>query len=414
MQHWKTFTVFLRSSRLTKASSVECLRHFYSQFLAMRAYMTIRFEKVNWEKKLEAAGITKKFPKCLSGKAGPCPLCGGGKDRFRFDNKGNLGTWMCQQCGAGNGYTLVKGFTGWGAAEVMKFLDDGTVGKTDAPERTFTFEDADFSPEKVAKNRRTLQWAWNTARPLNGRDPASRYLQKRVPGCDVTKLSKALRFHPGLDFWEQDATDKYVKRGRFPTMLAQAIDGGQIPITGHRTYLTEAGEKAPFEKVKKQMAGVRKLDGAAVRVMNVADSRVLGVTEGIENGVAVATAYRYGINVWSLLNCGNLELADIPEGRFDKIVIFADHDPVDLKTGNRPGEHHAKKLKARLEAAGYEVEIKMPPIEGTDFADLWVQYYLQLMQRLSVRGLPLGEQNQRPVQPVPVQRVPSTTHAMHA
>jgi len=376
--------------------------------------MTIRFEQVQWDKKLEAAGITKQFPKCLSGKAGPCPICGG-KDRFRFDNKGNMGTWWCQHCGPGNGYTLVKEFTGWGAAEVMKFLDDGTVGKTDAPVRTFTFEDADFSPEKVAKNRKSLQWAWSTARPLNGRDPASRYLQKRVPGCDVLKLSKALRFHPGLDFWEQDAADKYVKRGRFPTLLAQAIDGGQIPITGHRTYLTEAGDKAPFEKVKKQMAGVRKLDGAAVRVLNVPDSRVLGITEGLENGVAVGTAYRYRINVWSLLNCGNLELADIPEGRFEKIIIFADHDAVDLRTGHRPGEHHARKLKARLEAAGYEVELKIPPVEGTDFADMWIQYCdAQQLESRTPATRPQRHNNKLPTPSMQVPRIPTTMHAMHA
>ncbi|WP_445297472.1 DUF7146 domain-containing protein, partial [Escherichia coli] len=88
---------------------------------------------------------------------------------------------------------------------------------------------------------------------------------------------------------------EFAMLGTFPTLLAQAIDAEQNPITCHRTYLTAAGDKAPFEMVKKQMAGVRKLDGAAIRVVNVPDSRVLGLAEGIENAVAVGTAYRYNI-----------------------------------------------------------------------------------------------------------------------
>lgn len=372
--------------------------------------MGIDFSKVVWHQKLRAAGIDEN---CLSGKGKPCPLCGG-KDRFRFDNKGNLGTWWCQQCEAGNGYTLLKQFTGWPAAEVLKFLDDGTVGSTDAPVRAFTFEDQDFSPEKVAKNRERLRRAWSRATPLSGHDPASRYLQKRVPGCDVSKLSRSLRFHRGMQYWDRKDDGEFAMLGTFPTLLAQAIDAEQNPITCHRTYLTAAGDKAPFEMVKKQMAGVRKLDGAAIRIVNVPDSRVLGLAEGIENAVAVGTAYRYSINVWSMLNCGNLELADIPEGRFDKIIIFADHDAVDPKKGHRPGEHHATLLKARLEAAGYEVEIRIPPVEGTDFADMWVQYCAAQPQRQRTQMPSRHRETKTLPTPIPAPRIPTTAYAVHA
>ncbi|MDN2876106.1 toprim domain-containing protein, partial [Campylobacter jejuni] len=83
----------------------------------------------------------------------------------------------------------------------------------------------------------------------------------------------------------------------------------------------------------------------AIRLVDVPESRTLGLTEGIETGLAVATGYRYRINVWSLLNCGNLALADIPKGRFDKVIIFADHDHLDVKKEYRPGEHFALLLK---------------------------------------------------------------------
>ncbi len=36
-----------------------------------------------------------------------CPVCGG-TDRFRFDDQEGRGTWICNQCGAGDGMDLVK------------------------------------------------------------------------------------------------------------------------------------------------------------------------------------------------------------------------------------------------------------------------------------------------------------------
>ncbi|MGS3151011.1 primase-helicase zinc-binding domain-containing protein, partial [Aeromonas sanarellii] len=50
------------------------------------------------------AGIGIDVPR--RGKHGPCPACGG-KDRFRLDDKGGRGTWICNQCGAGDGLDLV-------------------------------------------------------------------------------------------------------------------------------------------------------------------------------------------------------------------------------------------------------------------------------------------------------------------
>src|SRR4051812_175994 len=59
-----------------------------------------------WPGILTALGVSSK---ALRNKHGPCPMCGG-KDRFRFDNKGGRGTWICSHCGAGDGIELVKRF----------------------------------------------------------------------------------------------------------------------------------------------------------------------------------------------------------------------------------------------------------------------------------------------------------------
>lgn len=64
---------------------------------------TVRAAVGQWPQLLPALGIHIN----AAGKHTPCPLCGG-KDRFRFDNQVGRGTWMCNQCGAGDGLNLVE------------------------------------------------------------------------------------------------------------------------------------------------------------------------------------------------------------------------------------------------------------------------------------------------------------------
>lgn len=51
----------------------------------------------------------------------PCPLCGG-FDRWRCDDKQGTGTWICSQCGAGTGFTLVQKYTNLDPYEVNELL----------------------------------------------------------------------------------------------------------------------------------------------------------------------------------------------------------------------------------------------------------------------------------------------------
>lgn len=44
-----------------------------------------------WDSILHAAGIADTY---LTKKHGPCPVCQAGKDRFRFSDKDERGTWM--------------------------------------------------------------------------------------------------------------------------------------------------------------------------------------------------------------------------------------------------------------------------------------------------------------------------------
>ena len=71
----------------------------------------------HWDEILQnLGGLTSQQ---LTNEHKPCPCCGG-KDRFRYDNAKNNGTWFCNQCGGksgtgggGNGISLLMKLRNW-------------------------------------------------------------------------------------------------------------------------------------------------------------------------------------------------------------------------------------------------------------------------------------------------------------
>ena len=57
----------------------------------------------HWDEILQnLGGLTSQQ---LTNEHKPCPCCGG-KDRFRYDNAKNNGTWFCNQCGRSEEHTV--------------------------------------------------------------------------------------------------------------------------------------------------------------------------------------------------------------------------------------------------------------------------------------------------------------------
>jgi putative DNA primase/helicase len=129
-------------------------------------------------------------PEYLVDHAGPCPICGG-RDRFRYDDIAKQGTWFCQQCGPGNGFTLVKKVTGMSDYEVLsemekfipKMADDMTYQPIIRPQGKI------LTPEEIARNRTNLNETWNGGFDLDGHDPISMYLLSRVPRLNLDHLT---------------------------------------------------------------------------------------------------------------------------------------------------------------------------------------------------------------------------------
>lgn len=311
----------------------------------------------------------------LTKRRSACPVCNDGEDRFLFSNYKNTGGSWCNQCRAINPFKLLNAVRGMSKAEVMAALKGDScmkpiMLKEKTAEQLQIEKDAEIARQKSLSHSLNLTWEKLSVK-LTPDCAAGRYLKSRVPNLDFMKLGYSLRFAPKIEYREYGTN---VSLGVYPALISLMKSSDCQYINLHRTYLSEAGSKANVPSVKKLKTGIRKLDGAAIRLSKRNDAiRTLAITEGIETGLAVLAAHNYSVHVWSLYSAVNLGVADIPTGRFDKVVIYADHDKCEKNFGCGTGEHYAKLLKTKLESMGMMCEITMPSNVGEDFADLYLR-----------------------------------------
>lgn len=290
-----------------------------------------------WPGILQAIGIDPKF---LRNKHGACPACGGA-DRYRFDDKDGRGTWFCSHCGAGDGFKLLQRVYGWDFRQAAREVDR-LVGVVPAG--------AIAAGRTEESKLQALRAVWGDSRPVTKGDPVWRYLNRRL---GLERVPPELRFHPALRYVDADGQGL----GKFPAMLAKLSypDGSGASI--HRTYLTEAGDKAPVPQSKKIMPG-KALNRAAAWLSGVEE--YLGIAEGIET--ALAASIRFGVPVWAATTAGLLQDWQPPAG-VKRVLIAGDND------ASYTGQAAAFALARRLTRDGYAVEIQIPEMEGKDWAD---------------------------------------------
>jgi putative DNA primase/helicase len=289
-----------------------------------------------WPGLLLGFGLTERQ---LSGKHGPCPVCGG-NDRFRFDDKDGRGTFFCSNCGAGDGVSLVMLLKDWDFRTAAQEIEQA-AGTIPAGERMKQPGDA----EKVEKLRR----AWSESKPLQSGDEAMRYLAGR--GLALATIPDCLRLHSALPYF-----DGRSELGKFPALLARVVGPDGYGLTLHRTYLKDGG-KAPVESARKLMPG-KPIAGGAIRLGPVAEW--IGIAEGIET--ALAASQLFNVPVWSCISTAGIESFTPPDG-VRTLTIFADNDT------NHAGLAAAYQAAHRLAMQGMTVEVCAPPIVGD-----WLDY----------------------------------------
>jgi putative DNA primase/helicase len=281
-----------------------------------------------WRTILPALGLDRKY---LTGKNGPCPLCpgGGGRDRWRFDNKRGDGTWICTHCGAGQGIKLAMKFMRQPFDEVARRIERIIGG---APRAAAQNERSEES-KRAALNR-----LWAEGKAIRGGDPVDLWLRRRgfilstYPPCLRTCL-RTRYSGPPVSF--------------HPAMLARVTDSSGKPVMIHKTYLTATGGKAPVEQPRMFCPGSIP-PGSAVRLAK--PGAVLGVAEGIET--ALAAMKLFGVPTWSALSDWGVTYFEPPVGT-ERLLIFGDND------ANGAGQKAAHWLASRL-ASSMQIEVRIP------------------------------------------------------
>jgi putative DNA primase/helicase len=307
--------------------------------MAMTHYVPLRERtRGRWHGILTTLGIDSKY---LTGKNGPCPMCGG-KDRWRFIDTNDDGTWICNNCGADSGVGLVMRFLGLpfndAAQQIEAILGDAQTHAS-RPERD------------EGKIRAKVRAMWHQARPVRRGDPVDLWLRHRGVGLDVYPFAIRTGYH--VRYYEGRSADVFSDH---PAMLAMVSDPDGAPVTIHRTYLTHNGEKAAVDKPRKLFSSVTK--GSAIRL--AMPGRVLGVAEGIENGLAAARLFQ--VPTWAAI-CANMLENFEPPPDVERLMVFGDNDL------NHVGQRAAHALAARL-TRRVDVEVKIPPEPGTDWNDV--------------------------------------------
>lgn len=289
-----------------------------------------------WFGILSHFGVDHRF---LRDKHGPCPLCDGGRDRWRWDNKDGNGTYFCNHCGSGDGMTLLMRLKGWdfkrAAAEVDKII--GNIEARPQP-----------TPKSPAARLRRIGMGLQSAR--GSINPVRLYLRRR----GISQLpGESLKLHPSLAYWEEGK-----KLGEYPAMVAlvQGPDGRRL--TYHITYLTQEGAKAPVSAVKKLASSPGSV-GAAIRLGPIAPH--IGIAEGIETALAAKAIH--GFDCWAVVNATMMEQF-VPPAGVKWISICGDNDK------SFTGQKSAYALARRLTAEGYRCQVLIPDAIGSDWADV--------------------------------------------
>lgn len=280
----------------------------------------------------------------------PCPACGG-KDRFRFDDKGR-GSFFCNQCGAGDGLDLIQKVNQCGTTEAARMAAD-VLGidyrVTETDQKAASQRREQMESERQQREQERQKQAAESAGQRRATF-ASLYAEKR----------------------------QSVTQGESEYLIAKGLDGFTFPLLPDGSVLLElvdeSGAVAAAQTITPQ-GEKRLLTGSAKRgayhAVNAPESpATVLIAEGLATALSVHLMRPDALTV-AAVDAGNLlhvAKAMREAHQHARIIIAADNDRHDDDTANT-GREAAE--KAALSVDGW---VSMPP---TDYKADWDDYRQQ-------------------------------------
>ncbi|MDR0174817.1 primase-helicase zinc-binding domain-containing protein, partial [Enterobacter sichuanensis] len=301
----------------------------------------------NWPYVL--AGLSIDVPDS-SRRHAPCPACGG-TDRFRFDDNGR-GSFICNQCGAGDGLDLIKRVNNCDTTEAARLAAD-VLG--------IDYRAAETDPTAASQRREQLE---------ADRQQREQERQKQAAEDAEQRRATFARLYAGMR--------QSVTQGESEYLQSKGLKGFNYPLLPDGSVLLEledeSGAVAAAQTITPQ-GEKRLLTGSAKRgayhAVNAAESpQSVLIAEGLATALSVHLMRPDALTV-AAIDAGNLiHVAGVMRRKHPKaqIIIAADndyHQNGETNTGREAAE------KAALSVAGW---VALPP---TDYKSDWNDHHQQ-------------------------------------
>ncbi|MPZ31439.1 MAG: hypothetical protein GEV13_10655 [Rhodospirillales bacterium] len=294
------------------------------------ALSTLERARGKWREILLQLGVEERF---LTGRQGPCPICGG-KTRYRYTDKDRDGWGYCNQCKGMPGIILLRKLHKWDHRTACNEIDQ-IIGTDEAPPIQPTPKRPD---DKIRGEILKLFNGTSDDRVIND--------WLTLKGLGVS--SDVLFGRKACGLFEDG---QFV--GHVPTVIAPIISPSGEMVSAQRLYVQQ--------NLKKTMPPVGTINGASVRLHDCEDE--LGLAEGVATSLA---AYQlFGIPTWAALSANGLKTFEPPPS-VRRLVVFADND------SNYVGQAAAFDLARRLSNRPERIEctVNVPDEADTDWRDV--------------------------------------------
>ncbi|HDY8331439.1 TPA: toprim domain-containing protein [Klebsiella pneumoniae] len=289
---------------------------------------------------------------------GPCPSCGG-SDRFRFDD-GGRGSFICNQCGAGDGLDLIKKVNNCDTTEAAQLAAD-VLG--------IDYRAAESAPDAASQRQRQL---------AADRQQREQERQKQAAEDADQRRATFARLYTGMRLRSIQGESEYLQsKGltgfKYPLMpdgslLLELVDESGA-VTAAQT-ITPQGEKRLIKGSAKR--------GAYYAVNALERPQSVVIAEGLATALTCHLIRTDALTV-AAIDAGNLlPVAEVMRRKYPQaqIIIAADNDHQQggpESGGTNTGKDAAE--KAALSVAGW---VSLPPTEcKADWNDYHQQHGLE-------------------------------------